>query len=119
MNRAKELAKRNLRRLKRKSRIRGKISGTADFPRLSVFKSNKFISAQAIDDVAGHTLAHIDGSALKIASNVEGAKKVAEAMAEKLKAAGIEKVKFDKNGYQYHGVVKAFTDALRDNGIKL
>ena len=119
MNRAKELAKRNLQKLKRKRRIRGKISGTADFPRVSVFKSNRYISAQAIDDVAGHTLAHVDGSALKIASNKEGAKKAAELFAGKLKEAGIEKVKFDKNGYQYHGVVKAFADALRDNGIKL
>ncbi len=119
MNRAKELAKINLRKLKRKSRIRGKVSGTADFPRVSVFKSNKFISAQAIDDVAGHTLAHVDGSALKIASNKEGAVKAATIFAEKLKEAGIEQVKFDKNGYQYHGVVKAFADALRDNGIKL
>ena len=119
MNRAKELAKRNLTRLKRKRRIRGKISGTADFPRVSIFKSNKYISAQAIDDVAGNTLAHVDGSALKIASNKEGAVKAAAIFAEKLKEAGIEKVKFDKNGYQYHGVVKAFADALRDNGIKL
>jgi large subunit ribosomal protein L18 len=119
MNRAKELAKRDLRRLKRKRRIRGKISGTADFPRVSIFKSNKYISAQAIDDVAGHTLAHVDGSALKIAANKEGAAKAANAFAEKLKAAGIEKVKFDKNGYQYHGVVKVFADTLRDNGIKL
>jgi large subunit ribosomal protein L18 len=119
MNRAKELAKRNLKRLKRKTRIRGKISGCPEFPRVSIFKSNKFISAQAIDDVAGNTLAHVDGSALKIASNKEGAVKAATLFAEKLKEAGIEKVKFDKNGYQYHGVVKAFADALRDNGIKL
>jgi large subunit ribosomal protein L18 len=119
MNRAKELAKRNLKRQKRKLRIRGKISGTEDFPRVSIFKSNKYISAQAIDDVRGHTLAHVDGSVLKIASNKEGAKKAAEIFASKLKEAGIEKVKFDKNGYQYHGVVKVFADTLRDNGIKL
>ena len=119
MNRAKELAKRNLQKLKRKRRIRGKISGTADFPRVSVFKSNRYISAQAIDDVAGHTLAHVDGSALKIASNKDGAVKAAEIFAKKLQEAGIEKVKFDKNGYQYHGVVKVFADTLRDNGIKL
>jgi len=119
MNRAKELAKRNLRRTKRKLRIRGKISGCADFPRVSIFKSNKYISAQAIDDVVGHTLAHIDGSVEKIPANKEGAVKAATIFAEKLKSAGIEKVKFDKNGYQYHGVIKAFADALRDNGIKL
>jgi len=119
MNRAKELAKRDLRRVKRKRKIRGRISGTADFPRVSIFKSNKYISAQAIDDVKGHTLAHVDGSALKITSNKEGAVKAAGIFAEKLKAAGIETVRFDKNGYQYHGVVKAFADALRDNGIKL
>jgi len=119
MNRSKVLAKKSLKRQKRKLRIRGKISGCANFPRASVFKSNKFISAQAIDDVSGHTLAHVDGSALKIASNKEGAVKAAEVFATKLKEAGIEKVKFDKNGYQYHGVIKVFADALRDNGIKL
>ena len=119
MNRAKVLAKKSLKRNKRKLRIRGKISGTAEFPRVSIFKSNRFISAQAIDDVAGHTLVHVDGSALKITSNKEGAVKAAEIFAEKLKEAKIEQVKFDKNGYQYHGVVKAFADALRDSGIKL
>jgi large subunit ribosomal protein L18 len=119
MNRAKELAKRNLTRLKRKKRIRGKISGCPEFPRVSIFKSNKFISAQAIDDVAGVTLAHVDGSALKFTANKEGAAKAAVVFAEQLKEAGIEKVKFDKNGYQYHGVVKAFADALRNSGIKL
>jgi len=119
MNRAKELAKRNLRRLKRKRRIRGKISGTADFPRVSIFKSNKYISAQAIDDTKGHTLAHVDGSALKISANKEGAAKAATLFADKLKEAKIEQVKFDKNGYKYHGVVKVFADTLRENGIKL
>jgi large subunit ribosomal protein L18 len=119
MNRKKELAQRDLKRLKRKKRIRGRIFGTAEFPRVSIFKSNRFIYAQAIDDVKGHTLAHVDGSALKIASNKDGAVKAAEIFAEKLKEAKIEQVKFDKNGYQYHGVVKAFADALRDNGIKL
>ena len=119
MSRIKDLAKKNSLRLRRKRRVRGKINGTIEMPRLSVFKSNKFISAQAIDDVAGHTLAHVDGSALKIASNKEGAVKAAEIFAAQLKEAGIEQVKFDKNGYQYHGVIKAFADALRDNGIKL
>jgi len=119
MNRAKVLAKKSLKRQKRKLRIRGKISGCAEFPRVSIFKSNRFISAQAIDDIKGQTLAHVDGSALKIASNKEGAVKAAEIFASKLKEAGIEKVKFDKNGYQYHGVIEAFANALRDNGIKL
>jgi large subunit ribosomal protein L18 len=119
MSRAKDLAKKNALRARRKRRVRGKISGCAEMPRLSVFKSNKYFYAQAIDDVAGKTLASVDGRAMKLTVNKENVVKVAAAMAENLKAKNIEAVVFDKNGYLYHGVVAAFADALRDNGIKL
>ena len=119
MSRAKDLAKKNSLRAIRKKRVRGNISGTAQTPRVTIFKSNKYLSAQAIDDVAGVTLAAVNSKALGLTSNKENAVKVAAQFAESLKAAGIETVVFDRNGYLYHGVVAAFADALRDNGIKL
>jgi large subunit ribosomal protein L18 len=119
MSRAKDLAKKNALRARRKRRVRGNIFGTAEKPRVSIFKSNKYISAQAINDVEGVTLAAVSSQAMGLKVNKENAVKVAAEFAEKLKAAGIEVVKFDRNGYLYHGVVAAFADALRDNGIKL
>jgi len=106
-------------RAKRKARVRGKISGTSTLPRVSIFKSNKHIYAQAIDDIAGVTLASADGRAMGLKANIEDAKKVGTAMAEALKAKNIETVVFDRNGYLYHGVVASFADALREAGIKL
>jgi large subunit ribosomal protein L18 len=106
-------------RIKRKLRTRAKISGCASTPRVSIFKSNKHVYAQAIDDVNGVTLCSADGAVLKVTANKEGAKVVAKALAEGLQAKGISKVVFDKNGYQYHGVVAAFADALRENEISL
>lgn len=119
MSRAKDLLKRDALRLRRKKRVRGKVSGDATKPRLTVFKSNKYFYAQAIDDVAGVTLASADSRALKLSVSKESVGKVAVTLAEALKSKNIETVVFDKNGYLYHGVVKAFADALRDNGIKL
>jgi large subunit ribosomal protein L18 len=119
MSRAKDLAKKNSLRLRRKRRIRGKISGTSELPRLTVFKSNKYFYAQAIDDVAGNTLASVDSRAMKLTVNKENVVQVAAKLAENLKAKNIETVVLDRNGYLYHGVVAAFADALRDNGIKL
>jgi large subunit ribosomal protein L18 len=121
MRRSKELAKRDLRRLKRKRRIRGRISGTAEMPRVTIYKSNKYLIIQAIDDTKGHTLVHLNTAHIdnKLPSNIEGAKKAGQIFADKLKAANIEKVAFDRNGYKYHGVVAAFADTLRENGIKL
>ena len=119
MSRAKDLAKKNSLRIKRKRRVRGTISGTASMPRVSIFKSNKYLSAQAINDVEGTTLASVNSKALDLMVNKENAVKVAAQFAENLKAAGIDTVVFDRNGYLYHGVVAAFADALRDNGIKL
>ena len=102
----------------RKARVRGKIHGTAELPRVSVFRSNKHFYAQAIDDDRGHTLAYADGRKLGLKATREDVKKVAEDMAEKLKAAKIERIVFDRNGYLYHGVVASFADALREAGIK-
>jgi large subunit ribosomal protein L18 len=119
MSRAKDLAKKNSLRLRRKRRVRGKINGTIEMPRLSVFKSNKYFYAQAINDVDNVTLASVSSKAMNLTVNKENVVKVAAQMAENLKANKIEAVVFDKNGYLYHGVISAFADALRDNGIKL
>jgi len=104
---------------KRKARVRGKVSGTEAMPRLTVFKSNKHFYAQAIDDLRGHTLASVDGRKMGLKANTEDVKKIAADMATALKSAGVETVKFDRNGYLYHGVIASFADALRDAGIKL
>ena len=119
MSREKDLAKKIALRIKRKKRVRGSIFGTAEKPRVSIFKSNKYVSAQAINDVEGVTLAAVSSQAMCLNINKENAVKVAAQLAENLKAAGIETVVYDRNGYLYHGVVAAFADALRDNGIKL
>ena len=119
MSREKDLAKKNALRIKRKKRVRSNIFGTAEKPRVSIFKSNKYVSAQAINDVEGVTLAAVSSKAMGLNVNKENAVKVAAQLAENLKTAGIETVVYDRNGYLYHGVVAAFADALRENGIKL
>jgi large subunit ribosomal protein L18 len=105
-------------RIKRKRRVRGKISGTTARPRVSVFKSNKHMYAQAIDDVLGHTLAACDGAHLNLRSNVADATKLAQAFAATLNEKNIKSIVFDVNGFKYHGVIKAFGDELRNNGIE-
>ncbi len=120
MSRAKDIAKKNSLRAIRKKRVRGSIArGTAETPRISVFKSNRYLSAQAINDIDGVTLAAVNSKVLGLNVNKESAAKVAAEFAEKLKAAGVETVVFDRNGYLYHGVIASFADSLRDNGIKL
>ncbi len=106
-------------RIKRKRRVRAKISGTSDLVRVSIFKSNRAIYAQAIDDVAGVTLASVDGNKLGLKANIAGAGELGKVFAETLKAKDLNKVVFDRNGYLYHGVVAAFAQGLRDNGIAL
>ncbi|MDR0407556.1 MAG: 50S ribosomal protein L18 [Campylobacteraceae bacterium] len=106
-------------RAKRKKRIRANISGTQDLPRVSVFRSNRYFYAQAIDDIGGVTLASVNGKKLSLKANVKDATELAKTFSEVLKSKGIEKVVFDRNGYLYHGVVAAFAGALRDNGIAL
>ncbi len=111
-------------KVKRRARIRrgirAKISGTADSPRVSVFKSNKAIYAQLINDVDGHTMASASSAELdkKGALNIEVAKEVGSKLAKKAKAAGIEKVVFDRSGYIYHGRVKALAEGAREGGLK-
>ncbi len=115
--RTKLLKQKNALKQRRVRRIRGKISGTADTPRVALFKSNRHLYAQAINDVDGVTLASVDGRKLGQKANKESATVVAKALAESLKKAKIEKVVFDRRGNDYHGVVAAFAEALRENGI--
>jgi len=109
------------RRQRIKYSIRAKVSGTAERPRLSVFRSNKAIYAQLIDDIAGNTIA--SASSVELKSEVDGntidtAKKVGQRLAEKAVAKNINAVVFDRNGYLYHGKVKALADAAREGGLK-
>lgn len=109
------------RRARIQKRIRKTISGTTDVPRLSVFRSNKEIYAQIIDDVNGTTLAAASSLKIKEAKGVakiEQASLVGKQIAEVAKAAGVEKVVFDRSGYLYHGRVKALAEAARENGLK-
>lgn len=106
-------------RIKRKRRIRAKISGCSSCPRVSIFKSNRTIYVQAIEDVNNTTLCASSGKTLGIKANKEGAVALAKDFAKKLKDKGITEAIFDRNGYLYHGVISAFADALRENGIKL
>ena len=107
-------------RVRKHARVRAKVSGTAEKPRLCVFRSNKHIEAQIIDDVKGVTLVAASSVALKLANggNCEAAAKVGADLAEKAKAKGIEFVAFDRGGYLYHGRVAALADAAREGGLK-
>jgi large subunit ribosomal protein L18 len=111
-------------RERRKLRIRRKISGTAEQPRLTVFRSAKHIYAQVVDDVAGTTVAHASTlsrdvrAALDEAKKTDAAKRVGQAIAKLLLAKGISKVVFDRNGYLYHGRVRALADGAREGGLK-
>ena len=107
------------RRLKIKAGVRGKISGTTERPRLTVFRSNKQIYAQVIDDTTGKTLAAASSLKLDVkAPKKEIAAKVGELIAKRAKKAKISKVVFDRGGYQYHGRVEALADAARENGLE-
>lgn len=108
-------------RLQRKRHVRKRISGTAERPRLTVFKSNKNLSVQVIDDIKGHTL--VSASTLEkdlsgTKTNVEGGVKIGKIIGERMKAANITTIVFDRNGYMYHGVIKALADAAREEGIQ-
>jgi large subunit ribosomal protein L18 len=105
-------------RIKRKRRIRAKISGCATLPRVSVFRSNRYLSVQAINDETATTVIGMNSKAINQKANKEGAAALGEAFAAKLKEANISEIVFDRNGYQYHGVIAAFGDALRANEIK-
>ncbi|MDR2147609.1 MAG: 50S ribosomal protein L18 [Tannerella sp.] len=113
------MVQKDARRLKIKKSIRGRVSGTAERPRLTVFRSNKQIYAQVINDVQGKTLA--SASSLKItdkAPKKEIAAKVGEMIAKNAQEAGIQAVVFDRNGYLYHGRIKELADAARNGGLK-
>jgi large subunit ribosomal protein L18 len=106
-------------RLKRRRRVRAKVSGTAERPRVSVFRSNRGISAQLVDDVAGRTLAAVNWfePELRGLKKPERTKRAGEALAERAKAAGVSEAVFDRGGYRYHGHVRAFAEAIREAGI--
>ena len=111
----------NAMRLKRHVRVRGKISGTPECPRLNVFRSNANIYAQIIDDVNGVTL--VSANTLEkdfegATGNIEAAKKVGAVLAERAKAKGIEEVVFDRGGYIFHGRVAALAEGAREAGLK-
>ena len=107
------------RRLKRRRRVRAKISGTQTRPRISVFRSNKGLSAQLVDDVGGRTLAAVNWfePELRGVSKAERTKRSGELLAERAKAAGISEAVFDRGGYQYHGHVKVFAETIREAGL--
>ena len=106
------------RRARIKRRIRKIVSGTATKPRLSVYRSNKEIYAQLVDDVNGVTLASVSSRDIKASTKAEAATAVGKTIAEKATKAGVETVAFDRNGYLYHGRVKVLADAAREAGLK-
>ena len=110
----------NVARLRRHARVRSKVSGTSEAPRLNVFRSNDNIFVQIIDDTKGNTLVSSSSVELKLKNggNIEGAKLVGKDIAEKAKKAKIKTVVFDRGGYLYHGRVKALADAARENGLE-
>lgn len=105
-------------RAQRHNRLRHKVTGTAERPRLAVYRSNKFVYAQLIDDVAGKTLASADSRKEAKGTGVEKATLVGAAVAKAAKAANIETVVFDRGGFQYAGIVKAVAEGAREGGLK-
>ena len=105
-------------RLKRRRRVRAKVRGTAERPRLSVFRSNRGMLAQVIDDVQGHTLASVvwTESDLRGLAPMEQAKKAGEVVASRAKEAGVQQCVFDRGGYRYHGRVRALAEGAREAG---
>jgi large subunit ribosomal protein L18 len=107
------------RRLKRRRRVRAKVRGTAQRPRISIFRSNRGIMAQLIDDERGHTLAAVQWTEaeLRDLKPIEQATQGGKLLAQRAKEAGIERAVFDRGGYQYHGRVKAFAEGVREGGL--
>ena len=106
-------------RLKRRRRVRAKVVGTAARPRISVFRSNRGVFAQLIDDEAGRTLASVQWTEAELRSlrPLEQAKRAGELLAQRAKDAGVETAVFDRGGYQYHGRVKALAEGAREGGL--
>ena len=113
------VATRPAKRLKRRRRVRAKVTGTAERPRISVFRSNRGVFAQLIDDDSGRTLAAVNWTEdeLKSLKRMEQAGKAGQLLAERAKAAGIETAVFDRGGYQYHGRVAALAEGAREGGL--
>jgi large subunit ribosomal protein L18 len=113
--------KRNETRQRRHERVRRRVSGSAERPRLAVYRSNMHIYAQVIDDTRGHTIASASSKDKSLTDakggNLGGAEAVGRLVAERAKAAGIDKVVFDRGGYLYHGRIKALADAAREGGL--
>ncbi len=109
------------RRLKRRRRVRAKIRGTAERPRISVFSSNRGISAQLIDDESGRTLTSVSWTEadLRDLSPLEQAKRAGEMLAQRATEAGVQVAVFDRGGYQYHGRVKALAEGAREGGLQV
>lgn len=106
-------------RLRRRRRVRAKVRGSAERPRISVFRSNRGISAQLIDDVAARTLAAVNWTEepLRGLSPMEQARRVGALLAERARAAGVQAAVFDRGGYQYHGRVRALAEGAREGGL--
>jgi large subunit ribosomal protein L18 len=107
------------RRLKRRRRVRAKVRGSAERPRISVFRSNRGVFAQLIDDSTGRTLASVSWTEADLRSlkPLEQSKRAGELLAERAKAAGVDTAVFDRGGYQYHGRVKALAEGAREGGL--
>lgn len=105
-------------RERRKKSVRKSVFGTESRPRLSVFRSNKHIYAQLINDTDGKTIVNSSDVKSKSGNGVDSAKKVGESIGKLISKAGVESIVFDRNGYKYHGRVKALADAIREQGIK-
>ena len=110
---------RDQRRLRRRRRVRARVTGTAERPRLSVYRSNRGVFAQLIDDQAGKTLASVNWTEaeLRKLSPTEQAKRAGELLAERAKKAGVEACVFDRGGYRYHGRVRALAEGAREGGL--
>ena len=113
------VATRPAKRLRRRRRVRAKITGTAERPRISVFRSNRGIFAQLIDDASGRTLAAVNWTEddLRSLPRMEQATRAGALLAERAKAAGVETAVFDRGGYRYHGRVKALAEGAREGGL--
>ncbi len=109
------------RRLKRRRRVRAKISGTSGRPRISVFRSNRGISAQLVDDGSGHTIAAVNWYEPELSSlkGAERTKRAGALLAERATSSGVSRAVFDRGGYPYHGHVRVFAEAMREGGVTI
>ena len=117
----KKIDEKQRKRLQRKRHIRKRLFGTAERPRMTVFRSNRYVYVQVIDDDKGETLAAVNNRQkenIALKTNVENAEKLGELIGARLKERSVETVVFDRNGYKYHGVVKAIADGARKTGLK-